>query len=185
MASGAPFYIVDLRPEWRRDPYVTLWRPDDCGYCYSIPWAGRYTLDRINDACSYYIKRIKPGDCYFDKRPARRTTWYRFPVPCAWADKVAQREPAPGIIDGDVGPVLPNTAELRRKLLRAAYLPKAMLPEFEVEIYGYSGTRFQAPSADKARFAAFRALTETGPRLTFADFLARGVIVREVEAPHA
>jgi hypothetical protein len=183
--TGPAFYIVDLRPEWRRLPYVTLWRPDDAGYCYSIPWAGKYTLDRVRQAGAYYVKRLKPGDRYFDKRPVSRSTWYRFPVRCAAANKMAQPEPAPGIIDGDVGPVLPNTAEMRRKLLRAAYLPEALLPEFAVEIYGYSPARFRAPSADKARFAAFRALTDTGPRLSFADFLARGVTVQEVNAaPH-
>lgn len=37
------FFIVDLRPEWRGNPYVTLWRPDDAGYAYPLPWAGRYS----------------------------------------------------------------------------------------------------------------------------------------------
>lgn len=103
------FYIIDIRPEWRRHRYLTLWRPENAGYCWSLPWAGRYSLVQVIEGGSYYAKR-----------EYQKENWIRFPVPCEVADRLAVEQPRPGDIDGNVGPVLRNLAPVRRKLLAAA-----------------------------------------------------------------
>ena len=109
------FYIIDLRPEWNWRPYVTLWNPKNAGYCYSIPWAGRYSQEQVNEQRSYYLKR--GPRCYF-----------RFPVPC---DAISHLlvDPEPGIIDGNVGPVLRNDGKTRNALRRLKYIYPGMTLE--------------------------------------------------------
>jgi hypothetical protein len=109
------FYIVDLRPEWQRPkryPYVTVWRPNDCGYAYPLAWAGIYSKARIDAKPSYYANAKGTG------------TAMNFPVPRAVVESLAIPRPRPGVVDGDAGPVLPNTAEIRRALRRARYRPE-------------------------------------------------------------
>lgn len=36
------FFIISLRHTHRSDPYMTLWRPNDAGYCYAKENAGTY-----------------------------------------------------------------------------------------------------------------------------------------------
>ena len=36
------YYIVSLKHTHKRDKYVTLWRPDNKGYCWPLSLAGRY-----------------------------------------------------------------------------------------------------------------------------------------------
>jgi len=105
------FYIVDLRPQFRGNPYITLWRPDNAGYAYPIPWAGRYSKDTVDAAPSYYAH--KDGS----KR------YVRFPVPCDVVEALAIPKPKPGVIDGDTGPVLINNKATRDALRAAKYLP--------------------------------------------------------------
>lgn len=54
---------------------------------------------------------------------------------------------------------------------------------FVVTVQGYGPEIFQAASAAGARAKAYRALTETGPRMTFRDFLGR-VSVRRAHTVH-
>lgn len=113
--EAAEFYIVDLRPEWQRPkhyPYVTVWRPDDCGYAYPLAWAGIYSKERVDAKPGYYANAKGTG------------TLMNFPVPRAVVEALAIPAPRPGVVDGDVGPVLPNTPEVRRALRRACYRPK-------------------------------------------------------------
>jgi hypothetical protein len=37
------YYIISLSHTHRHEPYITLWRPDNAGYCYSKERAGVYT----------------------------------------------------------------------------------------------------------------------------------------------
>ncbi len=37
------YYIVSLKHTHRVDKYITLWRPDNCGYCYAQDQAGKYS----------------------------------------------------------------------------------------------------------------------------------------------
>jgi hypothetical protein len=109
------FYIVDLRPEWQRPkhyPYVTVWRPDDRGYAFPLAWAGLYCKARVDSAPGYYANAKGTG------------TLMNFPVPRAAVEALAIPEPRLGVVDGNVGPVLPNTAAVRRALRRACYRPK-------------------------------------------------------------
>lgn len=101
------FYIVDLRSSWTKRPYVTLWRPDNAGYAYSLPWAGKYDEARVRAGGDYYTS--KEGGRFF----------VRFPVPCEIVERLAMPEPRPGIIDGNVGPVVINTRKIRSILRRA------------------------------------------------------------------
>jgi len=97
------YYIVDMR----RDsgcPYITLWRPNNAGYCWPLVWAGRYQEEAI---CG------KPG--YYWLQEGRR--FLRFPVRCDLVEQIAI-PPARHMVDGDAGPVIPNTPAGRRYLVR-------------------------------------------------------------------
>jgi hypothetical protein len=104
------FYIVDVRPEWRRHPYVTLWRPNDAGYAWPLPWAGRYHRDAL--VAGYHANK-GGGKQYL-----------RFPVPCNIVERLAIPTPTPNTVDGDAGPVLPNDAKTRRALRAARVMPE-------------------------------------------------------------
>ena len=111
----AEFFIVDIRPEWRKKKYVTLWRQNNAGYCWSVPWAGRYDIATVIARLSYYLN--KGGGKQF----------IRWPVPCCVIERLATQEPRPGDIDGNVGPVLMNDAATRRALraARPAFIKEA------------------------------------------------------------
>ena len=99
------YYIVDLRPEWRRKPYITFWRPDNAGYAFPLPWAGKYSSLTVEN-----------GGGYYTNRDGRR--WVRFAVPCGVVDAMGVL-PKANEIDGDVGPVVTATAQNRRALIAA------------------------------------------------------------------
>jgi len=100
------FYVVDMRPSFRDNPYVTFWRPKNAGYAYPLPWSGRYSAETIEAGAGYYAER--------DGR-----SLIRFAAPCDQVDKLGT-DPGPGMIDGDVGPVIVNSVENRRRLRRMA-----------------------------------------------------------------
>ena len=85
------YYVISLNHTRRSDRYITLWRPDDKGYAYPTPWAGRYAREHVLAHLSYY----NSGNC-------------TVAVPCEVLDAVAV-PPAPRMIDGDAGPVVLNT----------------------------------------------------------------------------
>jgi len=107
------YYIVDLRPEFS-GRYITFWRPDNAGYAYPLPWAGRYSQATVDEAGSYY-----------HGSKDHRTRVDRFPVPCEIVERFGVA-PAPGAIDGDVGPVVPRTEEIRKALKAAKYRPASL-----------------------------------------------------------
>ncbi|TCQ04071.1 hypothetical protein [Sphingomonas sp. PP-CC-3A-396] len=109
---AATYAIVDLRLEFRGNPYITLWRPKNAGYAYPLPWAGQYSTEQLSAQAGYYAKRRY--------RHARALD--RWPVPWSVVERLAV-QPAPGMIDGDAGPVLRNDARTRSALRRARYLP--------------------------------------------------------------
>lgn len=37
-----PYYIVSLKHTGKKDNYMTLWRPNNAGYCYAKDMAGLY-----------------------------------------------------------------------------------------------------------------------------------------------
>jgi hypothetical protein len=48
------YYVVSVKHTKRTDKYITLWNPDDKGYCFSIDKAGKYTFDQIEKSLNYY-----------------------------------------------------------------------------------------------------------------------------------
>lgn len=104
-----PFLICDLRPEWNSRPYVTFWRAKNANYAYPLIWAGDYTEGAVVTGGGYY-------------RTLENDRLIRFPIERALVETLAV-PPEPGIIDGDAGPVVPNTAAIRRKLRKLAFSP--------------------------------------------------------------
>ena len=112
VANATEFYVVNLSHGHREHRYVTLWRPDDKGYAWPLPWAGRYPRARILESLDYY----NGGE--------------NIAVPCEIVEQLAIA-PEPGMIDGDAGPVVPNRKEcwevlLANKVAHTKYKPKPM-----------------------------------------------------------
>ncbi len=99
------FYVVDLRPAWASEPYLTMWRANDAGYAQSVPWAGLYSLEEITS-----------GQRSYCKREGRRIV--RMAVPAGVVMKLAAPTTPERTIDGP-GPVLHNTPAIRNALKRA------------------------------------------------------------------
>jgi hypothetical protein len=54
MSSEQLYYVVSVKHTKREDPYITLWNPDNKGYCYRIEVAGKYTESTIAAHLGYY-----------------------------------------------------------------------------------------------------------------------------------
>jgi hypothetical protein len=39
---GTEYYVVSLKHTGKKDKFITLWRPDNKGYCWPISIAGTY-----------------------------------------------------------------------------------------------------------------------------------------------
>lgn len=96
------YYIVSVNHTSRNHDYITFWRPNDRGYCYPLSWAGIYSHQQVMANLSYYNQ----GCASFAVRKEA-------------VDALAE-SPAPGMIDGDAGPVIRNTGRNWQKLLKAA-----------------------------------------------------------------
>jgi len=48
------FIVISLKHTFRRHKAITLWRPDDRGYCWKLESAGRYDEARILNHLGYY-----------------------------------------------------------------------------------------------------------------------------------
>jgi hypothetical protein len=48
------YYVVAVCHTNRYHEYITLWRPDDCGYTPVLPRAGKYSRDHVQAHLSYY-----------------------------------------------------------------------------------------------------------------------------------
>ncbi len=87
------YYIVSLKHTRREDRYISFWRDRDAGYAYPLSWAGQYDAERVLERPQYYHNQD--------------TT---IAVRCELVDALGVA-PIPGLIDGDAGPVVPNTPE--------------------------------------------------------------------------
>lgn len=99
----AGYVLASFKRTKSSDRYITLWRPKAAGYAWCLPWAGLY------DASEALRHSFAPDDDY----PETHT--YAAPLASIQPLFVA---PAPGVIDNDVGPVLPNTAQNWKALRR-------------------------------------------------------------------
>lgn len=54
MSGEREFYILSLK--WTRAPnrLATWWRPDNAGYCWHLPQAGRYPESAVREKLDYY-----------------------------------------------------------------------------------------------------------------------------------
>lgn len=118
--SEPRFFIVDLRAEWTRKPYITLWRPDYCGYAYPLPWAGRYTAKDIAEKGSYLNQRR------YVSGKGHVGPWERFGVACEEIERLATGPDliGRGRIDGNTGPVVRNSADMRDHLRSVRHIPR-------------------------------------------------------------
>jgi hypothetical protein len=48
------FYILSLKHTRAPHKLVTWWRPNNAGYCWHLPQAGRYTEAQVSDKLFYY-----------------------------------------------------------------------------------------------------------------------------------
>lgn len=86
-------YIVSTKHTRSDSKFITVWRPDNNGYAWPLPWAGKYRLEDVLAEPDYYN--------------SRRNT---IAVPTEILDAVAV-QPEAGWIDGDAGPVILNNAD--------------------------------------------------------------------------
>lgn len=86
-------YIVNLSHTERDDCYITVWRPDDRGYCWALSRAGKYSRDHVMGRLGYYNDGCS-----------------NVAVPCDVLDAVAVA-PIPGHHDNDAGPCVENNRE--------------------------------------------------------------------------
>lgn len=48
------YIVISLKHTFRRHKAITLWRPDDRGYCWKLESAGRYDEARVLEHLGYY-----------------------------------------------------------------------------------------------------------------------------------
>lgn len=103
--SEREFYVVSVKHTHRTDKYITLWRPDDKGYCFRTEAAGKYTESQIAAHLGYYH------------------TGYDIAVPREVLDAIVMQS-EPGYLDVP-GFVVPNKSGTWFDIL---YTPKWPLP---------------------------------------------------------
>lgn len=116
------YYVIALQEKINKNPYITFWRPNDAGYCYPVPWAGEYTEARIIEGGHYYTCRR-----WQEKTKDYTGIWERIAVRTDLI-KPFCIDPAYGLIDGDVGPVIANTGKMRTAFRRLRFV----LPEVRI-----------------------------------------------------
>lgn len=99
------YYVVSVKHTKRCDLYVTVWRPNDCGYAYPLSWAGKYEEDLVLAKLGYYNSGCSA-----------------VAVPCEVLDRLGV-SPSPGMVDGNVGPVVLNNAATWRAIKANVIMP--------------------------------------------------------------
>lgn len=89
-----PYLIASRKRTLKSHRYITFWRPNRCGYAWSLPWAGRYDLNE-----ALFLN---------DNPEASHRDVHSYAVPVSALEPL-MAAPRRGDIDGDVGPVLRNT----------------------------------------------------------------------------
>jgi hypothetical protein len=102
------YYICDLRADWKRDKYVTFWRPQNANYAWPLEWSGEYDPATVDQGGSYYFT----GE--IDRE--------RFPVPVTMARLLAK----PAVVDGKEVTCVRNTKKNRELLRASAYMPRTI-----------------------------------------------------------
>lgn len=106
----AEFYIVSVAHTNRDHRYITVWRPDNCGYAWPLSWAGKYSEAEVKALPDYYHNGTDS-----------------FAVPCGVLDELAVPT-IPGTVDNDAGPVVMNKWANWKRILEAIPWPPAQQP---------------------------------------------------------
>lgn len=112
------YIVISLKHTFRRHKAITLWRPDDRGYCWTLSRAGRYAESQVLDHLGYY-----------------NTGYDDIAVPLELVEKLASE------VEYDhkeFGLCLPNNAETWRRLLAETIRPPKGEPKPE-----YRGARYK------------------------------------------
>lgn len=94
-------YVISVHHTLRSHRYVTIWRPDDRGYCWALSRAGKYPLEKVLEKHVYY-----------------NSGYANIAVPCSVLDEIAV-PPIPGHHDNDAGPCVQNTRENWKTIIAA------------------------------------------------------------------
>lgn len=54
MQADTLYYVVSVKHTVRDNLYITIWRPDDKGYCWALCNAGRYARASVMAHLGYY-----------------------------------------------------------------------------------------------------------------------------------
>lgn len=103
------YYVISVHHTMRDHLYITIWRPDDCGYCWALSRAGKYPRDRVMQHLGYYNSGCS-----------------NVAVPCEVLDAVAV-PPLKGHHDNDAGPVVENN-RANWKLIQANVIAPTQYP---------------------------------------------------------
>lgn len=101
--TEALYIVISLKHTRRGDKAVTLWRPNDRGYCWRLEWAGRYPEQQVLGHLGYYN-----SGCSNIAVPAELVEHLSCEVECG---------------DGESAICLPNNRDIWRQLLQAVIRP--------------------------------------------------------------
>lgn len=90
MSEETEYFIVSVKWTERKNPYITLWGPNDSGYRARVGTSGRYAKSEVMKNLSYY-----------------NNSYHTLAVPCDLLEGFAV-DITPGWIDGDGGMWVPN-----------------------------------------------------------------------------
>ncbi|MEM5371324.1 hypothetical protein V4C53_35565 [Paraburkholderia azotifigens] len=93
------YYVISEKHTRRDHRYVTLWCPDDKGYCFRTTKAGRYPEARVREALGYYNAGSNVA------------------VPCDVLDPLMVMTTPADMLDGEDGPALLNTRDSWKVIL--------------------------------------------------------------------
>lgn len=106
-------YIVNISHTRRDHLYITIWRPDDKGYCWALSRAGKYAKERVMQRLGYYNSGCA-----------------NVAVPCHVLDGIAV-PPIPGHHDNDAGPCVENNRANWKLIIANVVAPTEFKPEPE------------------------------------------------------
>jgi hypothetical protein len=98
------YYVISVKHTQREHKYITVWRTDNCGYCWPLSWAGKYPESLVMSKLSYY----NDGGNVI--------------VPCDALDSIAV-PPLVGEIDNNAGPCVLNNRPNWQKILASVPVP--------------------------------------------------------------
>ncbi|MCY1460353.1 hypothetical protein D9M71_779060 [compost metagenome] len=116
------FIVISLKHTYRRHKAITLWRPDDKGYCWKLESAGHYDEARVLEHLGYYNSGCS-----------------NIAVPLSLVERLSCE------VEYDTkefGICLPNNAATWKQLLAATIRPPQHHPEPE-----YRGARYRKKAA--------------------------------------